>query len=638
MSAEYKYLPLGVKEKDGRMWWTVNSEIYKDASGASYPVDESRLMFEDSYGGWRFKYDKSAITKLFCKDGEYLNVTLVKALCHDNGQLKLTLADDTVLTYPWQESFDIFFSDKETITCVPGYSVNVNIRIEGASAATKITAAVPEGWTCEYVKSSDNEGTVLVTAPANASFPAELTVTAKDGSSEVTRTATIHKGVISTDASEYSATCDETPITVKVNTNIAYSVAIPSECKEWLSAYQSGDPSIISFTASANTVKSARSADVSLLDVKSKPMCTFRIIQSGVGAFYFNVSAAEFNAAEPNDEDYFVIKGTPSDFSSDGPRSLSDASGSILVAGLENYARYSSRFTATTKLVLQGHRGSVNGTPALTDASIKYFIDNSAKAAAGWMELPAVYDADGFDFYHHPMTIDGTRTRNYSFYWDPEALVSHWVAYPLNSWLRGSGSRSDKWGIDPLLPADKQPLLLSPFGDTDCHYNVDRGHQLPSADRYRSVSNVETFYGTNMTPQLGSFNSGLWVTLETQVRYWSTKCDTLYVVTGCTVDDRLGYALDNNRRKVAVPGHYFKTVLAYSKDPSFGHNGYLGLAIWLEHRYYSDQAIIPRMVTSIDELEALTGDDYFANLPAAIGEEAAEAVENENPASVSWWW
>lgn len=32
------------------------------------------------------------------------------------------------------------------------------------------------------------------------------------------------------------------------------------------------------------------------------------------------------------------------------------------------------------------------------------------------------------------------------------------------------------------------------------------------------------------------------------------------------------------------------------------------------------------------------GIDFFANLPAAIGEDAAAKVEAEDPATVSWWW
>jgi len=43
-------------------------------------------------------------------------------------------------------------------------------------------------------------------------------------------------------------------------------------------------------------------------------------------------------------------------------------------------------------------------------------------------------------------------------------------------------------------------------------------------------------------------------------------------------------------------------------------------------------------VMSIKDLEAKTGVNFFVNLPAAIGDAAAAAVEAENPNSVNWWW
>ena len=56
----------------------------------------------------------------------------------------------------------------------------------------------------------------------------------------------------------------------------------------------------------------------------------------------------------------------------------------------------------------------------------------------GWMELPATVK-DGREFFHLDMTVNGVKTRNFSYDWDFDNLVSHWVAYPLNKSLSGSG-------------------------------------------------------------------------------------------------------------------------------------------------------------------------------------------------------
>lgn len=259
-------------------------------------------------------------------------------------------------------------------------------------------------------------------------------------------------------------------------------------------------------------------------------------------------------------------------------------------------------------------------------------------AAPKWLELPATDASDGMDFYHHPMTVDGKKTRNYSYYFDYSARVAVWVAYPLNNALiGGSGTRSNAWAPDPLMPSSDQALIAN--GNYKGLYGMNRGHQIPSADRYRPLANRETFYGTNMTPQLGSFNSGVWAKLEDRVRAWAKSCDTLYVVTGCVVEPRYGVASDNAGKSVVAPGAYYKAVLRLNRNGTFGHAGYNACAIYLEHSAdNSDRSVNRSMAMSIRELERKTGVDFFVNLPAIVGDKMAETIETEDPTQLSYWW
>ncbi len=259
-------------------------------------------------------------------------------------------------------------------------------------------------------------------------------------------------------------------------------------------------------------------------------------------------------------------------------------------------------------------------------------------ASPKWLELPATSASDGMDFYHHPMTVDGKKTRNYSYYFDYSARIAVWVAYPLNSVLiGGTGKRSNAWAVDPLMPASDQAVITS--GNYRGLYGMNRGHQIPSADRYRPVANKETFYGTNMTPQLGSFNSGVWAKLEDRVRAWAKACDTLYVVTGCVIEPRYGVASDNNGKSVVSPGAYYKAVLRYNPSGTFGHAGYNACAIYLEHNAdNANRAVNSSMAMSIRELEQITGVDFFVNLPSVVGASMAETIETEDPKKLSYWW
>ena len=258
--------------------------------------------------------------------------------------------------------------------------------------------------------------------------------------------------------------------------------------------------------------------------------------------------------------------------------------------------------------------------------------------SAKWLELPATNASDGMDFYHHPMTVSGNKTRNYSYYFDYSARVAIWVAYPMNTALIGGrGERSNAWGADPLMPASDQAIISS--GNYRGLYGMNRGHQIPSADRYLPLANKETFYGTNMTPQLGTFNSGVWSKLEDRVRAWAKSCDTLYVVTGCVLEPKYGMASDNLGKSVVSPGAYYKAVLRYNKNSTFGHAGYNACAIWLEHSAdNASRAVNRSMSMSIRELEQKTGVDFFVNLPALVGASVAETIETEKPADLSYWW
>ena len=277
--------------------------------------------------------------------------------------------------------------------------------------------------------------------------------------------------------------------------------------------------------------------------------------------------------------------------------------------------------------------GRVNAVPSTTKA---------------WMELPETKDDDGLYFAYHNMTYSGKIMRNFSYYYDTHNLVSHWVAYPLNKSLRGSGGRTNAWsGVDPNFPSSSQRPILDNRGFSGGGY--DRGHQCPSADRVTNDdANRQTFYSTNMTAQESAFNQGIWRGLEGQIRSWGDKSDTLYVVTGCVVDpnslngsygDVGGYAMDNAGKKVAIPTAYYKAVLRYKKDDKdVGYAGYCGCAVYLEHDSSLGSGSVSKSdLISIDELESILGFDLFVNLPAAIGESNAAKVESQNPQSVGLW-
>ena len=255
---------------------------------------------------------------------------------------------------------------------------------------------------------------------------------------------------------------------------------------------------------------------------------------------------------------------------------------------------------------------------------------NADLSATGWLELPAL-DNPNLGYYAHHFKMNGKTYRNYSFGWSQKDRVALWVAYPLcKLYTNGSAGRTNAWALDPLLGEDS----AAPFGGYAGDYA--RGHQLPSADRQCCYdANAQTFYGTNMTPQLNAHNEKIWADLEGKVRGYANTSDTTYVVTGVIVSPSSKKERDSYGQSVTIPDAYFKAILKYSKSSTLG--AWNAAAFYLEHRAYSG-SVSKEHSMSIDELEEMTGIDFFVNLPAKIGEDQAAKLEAADPANSSVWW
>ncbi len=248
----------------------------------------------------------------------------------------------------------------------------------------------------------------------------------------------------------------------------------------------------------------------------------------------------------------------------------------------------------------------------------------------GWMELPAMDNPD-LGYYSHSFKMKGKTYRNYSFGWSQKDRVALWVAYPLcNLYTSGNVGRTEAWALDPLLGNDS----AAPFGGYAGSYA--RGHQVASADRQCCYdANAQTFYGTNMTPQLNAHNEKIWADLESKVRGYANTSDTTYVVTGVIVSSTSKKEKDSYGQSVTIPDAYFKAVLKYSKSSTLGQ--WNAAAFYLEHRAYSG-SVTKEHSMSVDELEEMTGIDFFVNLPAKVGEAQAARIEAADPAGSPVWW
>ena len=242
------------------------------------------------------------------------------------------------------------------------------------------------------------------------------------------------------------------------------------------------------------------------------------------------------------------------------------------------------------------------------------------------LETPALKGGNYFIYHNTKVGTDSVMT--YCYEYDPQKQHSRWIAFRFDSKTRTKNvSRTDAWSDDPKLPSH-------------CHIGTrgfsgyDRGHICASADRlYSRNANEQTFYMSNMSPQLSKFNQNYWVTFEGHVQELgrnSSFADTLYVVKGGTIEDNqiLTYVERDNGTRVAVPQYYFMALLKVK------NNVYTAIAFWADHKANTKNATISDMqkaAITIDELEKKTGIDFFHNLP-----DAAESVV-ESQITLSAW-
>jgi len=225
-----------------------------------------------------------------------------------------------------------------------------------------------------------------------------------------------------------------------------------------------------------------------------------------------------------------------------------------------------------------------------------------------FMEIPELSHIENtIIITHYLPEQEKSNIRNYSILYDTIQKVAYWVAYPLHDIYLGNSGRSEAWNYDPLIARHLQPRASRGL------QGFDRGHQLPSADRtYSRAGNVTTYYFTNMTAQNASLNRGVWETLESRVRTWVARCDTLYVVTGAMIttacDNEIQYSLDNDGRDMAIPKYYYKAIAQKR-----GENYYTA-AYKIENIAPVNRNIDAYRMT-VTELEEKTGFVFFPALP-----------------------
>jgi endonuclease G len=194
-----------------------------------------------------------------------------------------------------------------------------------------------------------------------------------------------------------------------------------------------------------------------------------------------------------------------------------------------------------------------------------------------------------------------------------------WTSWHLDATWLGTTPRQDDFRADTTLPAGWYQVQGTDYSGS----GYDRGHMTPSADRTKTVAdNSSTFLMTNMIPQLPANNQGPWAALESYCRTLVNSGNELYIVSG-------GYGIQATIASghVTVPSQTWKVIIVLASgtnDASRVTTATRTIAVIMPNSGAINSDWRTYRV-SVDQVEALTGFDFFSNV-ADPAENFIEAI------------
>lgn len=202
----------------------------------------------------------------------------------------------------------------------------------------------------------------------------------------------------------------------------------------------------------------------------------------------------------------------------------------------------------------------------------------------------------------------------YSLCYSEDHRQALWAFHHLNEDLiQGPQNRINDYKRDHSLQ--------NPVGPRDYRRSgFDRGHLVPAADmKLNRLSMTDTFYMTNMSPQRSGFNSGIWRSLEMHIRRQVLRLGEALVVTAPVLLEGENYPTIPSG--VSIPKHYYK--IAYYPESSF-------MEAFIIPNESQRGAHVTDFLVSVDELEKLTGLDFYSSLEDQLEDLLEQQHQSQN--------
>ena len=196
----------------------------------------------------------------------------------------------------------------------------------------------------------------------------------------------------------------------------------------------------------------------------------------------------------------------------------------------------------------------------------------------------------------------------YTLSFNTKTNLPNWVAWKLDKkrLVERVNRKRYKFSPDPDLNV-KHAVVTQDYANS----GYDRGHMCPAADNtWSGQAMKESFYMTNICPQHPNLNGGDWQELEQACRRWAKK-GTIYIVCGPILYKNTSSQMIGKKHKIRVPEAFFKVILAGVEKGKPRAVGFI-------YKNTAGNRPLDAYVNSIDQVERITGLDFFSALPDDI--------------------
>ncbi|MEO5582137.1 MAG: DNA/RNA non-specific endonuclease, partial [Saprospiraceae bacterium] len=194
---------------------------------------------------------------------------------------------------------------------------------------------------------------------------------------------------------------------------------------------------------------------------------------------------------------------------------------------------------------------------------------------------------------------------------------AEWVAYILTreNLNKHKLRRFNYFSVDDHIPGGSSNY----FDYAGSGYS--RGHLAPSIDMsFDSTANRESFFMSNISPQVIEFNKGIWRELEDNVRDWARSYKRLFIVSGPVL--KVGAINKIGKNQVTVPSLFYKVILQMDSTDISGIGFMIPNAV--------SGKPLNEYIYPIDSIEQITGINFFKTIPSNSYTEEAEKTVFKN--------